>query len=66
MTLSNAITATPESRRPALSLSTVTLARIARPERRERDFGVGYGNSSGYASNKRYVRDWGNARFRIA
>ena len=66
MTLSNAITATPESRRPALSLSTVTLARIARPERRERDFGVGYGNSSGYASNRRYVRDWGNARFRIA
>lgn len=28
-----------------------------------RDFGVGYGNSSGYASGKRYVKDWGNARF---
>ncbi len=24
--------------------------------RRERDFGVGYGNSSGYASNRTYVR----------
>lgn len=29
-----------------------------------RDFGVGYGNSSGYASGKRYTPDWGNARFR--
>ena len=28
-----------------------------------RDFGVGYGNSSGYASGKRYAKDWGNARF---
>ena len=35
-------------------------------ERRERDFGVGYGNSSGYASARRYTRDWGNARFRVA
>ena len=33
---------------------------------RERDFGVGYGNSSGYASARRYTRDWGNARFRVA
>lgn len=36
----------------------------ARYEHRARDFGVGYGNSSGYASGKRYVRDWGPARFR--
>jgi hypothetical protein len=28
-----------------------------------RDFGVGYGTSSGYASSKRYAKDWGNARF---
>jgi len=35
-------------------------------ERRERDFGVGYGNSSGYASARRYTRDWGNERFRVA
>ena len=35
-------------------------------DRRERDFGIGYGNSSGYASARRYTRDWGNARFRVA
>lgn len=38
----------------------------ARRERRERDFGVGYGNSSGYASSKRYTSDWGLTRFRCA
>lgn len=38
----------------------------ARASRPAREFGTGYGNSSGYASHKRYVRDWGNARFRFA
>lgn len=33
--------------------------------RRERAFGVGYGNSSGYASDKRYTQDWGTLRFRV-
>ncbi|RDZ26685.1 hypothetical protein [Lysobacter silvisoli] len=32
---------------------------------RERDFGVGYGNSSGYASNRRYSNDWAQPRFRF-
>jgi len=31
---------------------------------RSRDFGVGYGNSSGYASGRRYASNWGNERFR--
>lgn len=32
---------------------------------RERDVGVGYGNSSGYAASRRYARDWaGQPRFR--
>ena len=35
-------------------------------QRRERDFGVGYGSSSGYASDRRYTRAWGNERFRVA
>jgi hypothetical protein len=35
-----------------------------RRERRERDFGIGYGRSSGYASAKRYASDWGLTRFR--
>lgn len=33
---------------------------------RERDFGVGYGNSSGYASNRRYTNEWAPPRFRFA
>jgi len=33
---------------------------------RERDFGVGYGNSSGYASHRRYVDNWVQPRFRCA
>jgi hypothetical protein len=34
---------------------------------RERDFGVGYGNSSGYASSRRYTgNDWAQPRFRCA
>jgi hypothetical protein len=45
-------------------------ATVARPaatprrEYRERDFGIGYGNSSGYASNRRYASNWGEPRFR--
>jgi len=41
---------------------------IARPPSyldpaRRRDFGVGYGRSSGYANGKHYAENWGNARF---
>jgi hypothetical protein len=32
-------------------------------ESRARDFGTGYGRSSGYASSRRYTSNWGNARF---
>lgn len=38
----------------------------ARPGPRERDFGVGYGKSSGYASDRRYTTDWAGPRFRVA
>ncbi|RPE80057.1 hypothetical protein [Vulcaniibacterium tengchongense] len=38
----------------------------ARHVHRERDFGIGYGNSSGYASERRYVREWMQPRFRCA
>ncbi|MGO4220559.1 hypothetical protein AB4Y64_01645 [Lysobacter sp. TAF61] len=30
---------------------------------RQRDFGVGYGNSSGYASERHYTSDWMPSRF---
>lgn len=33
---------------------------------RDRDFGVGYGNSSGYASHGRYVSSWNQPHFRVA
>lgn len=33
---------------------------------RQRDFGVGYGNSSGYASNRSYASNWVQPRFRFA
>lgn len=38
----------------------------ARPGPRERDFGIGYGKSSGYASNRRYTTEWAGPRFRVA
>jgi len=38
----------------------------ARLVRRERDFGIGYGNSSGYATERRYVRESFQPRFRCA
>lgn len=37
-----------------------------RREYRERDFGVGYGSSSGYATRRQYVSGWnGEPRFRF-
>ncbi|MBJ7575378.1 hypothetical protein [Luteimonas sp. MC1828] len=33
---------------------------------RAREFGVGYGNSSGYASVRRYLASQGTPRFRCA
>lgn len=52
----------PPTNAPARS----AVAPSPRRERRERDFGVGYGRSSGYASAKRYTNDWGLTRFRCA
>ena len=38
---------------------------LPRREYRERDFGVGYGRSSGYASQRQYANGWnGQLRFR--
>ena len=38
---------------------------VARPVKREREFGVGYGSSSGYATAARYVPDRTTTRFRF-
>lgn len=39
-------------------------AQPARHLHRERDFGIGYGNSSGYGCEEHYARPWGPERFR--
>ncbi len=53
------------SRTPASS-NRFRVAGPAWQQLRPRDFGVGYGSSSGYASDRRYAEDWGQDRFRMA
>lgn len=38
----------------------------SRHPHRQRDFGVGYGNSSGYASTRQYASNWAPPRFKFA
>jgi hypothetical protein len=62
------MTSTPRNfvplQRPATNKLQAT-TRVRRAVYRERDIGVGSGNSSGYASDRRYARDWaGQPRFR--
>ena len=57
---------TPRTPTPNRDHADNEVALQARRERRERDFGIGYGSSSGYASDRRYVNDWGLTRFRCA
>lgn len=50
-------------------VAPATAAVSAAPVRhlhRERDFGVGYGNSSGYASQRRYARSQMQPLFRFS
>lgn len=46
--------------------SAVVIPMPTRHVHRERDFGVGYGNSSGYASDRKYVSQWAPSRFKFA
>ena len=58
---------TPTARYPLPPRSTSTSAAPtgARRDYPERDFGVGYGRSSGYATTRRYAVAWtGAPRFR--
>lgn len=54
------------STRPHAPTPTPPTAPPARRGCRERDFGIGYGNSGGYASNPCYASHWGAPRFRCA
>ena len=58
------------SRHPSSSCRATPVVPVPQPARphreyRKRDFGVGYGNSSGYASGKQYARSWGELQFRF-
>ena len=66
MDLSN--TTTDRNARTAVEAANNVVSIAARTRRSygERSFGVGYGNSSGYAFDKRYTTDWGQIRFRCA
>lgn len=58
-----------EPRRTEAAPAVVAPATQPAPVRhlhRERDFGIGYGNSSGYASNRRYSSNWVQPLFRCA
>ena len=51
--------------RPPLPRRPLPAAIPARREYPERDFGIGYGRSSGYAASRRYAVAWtGAPRFR--
>ncbi|HEY5805564.1 MAG TPA: hypothetical protein VIT90_17945 [Lysobacter sp.] len=60
----NAFTHTPTA--PVSAPRTNVVPMPQRHVHRERDFGVGYGNSSGYATDRRYAQDWMQPRFRCA
>jgi hypothetical protein len=47
------------------SQALIDIVANARLVRRERDFGIGYGRSSGYGLDRRYTSDWGAPRFRF-
>jgi len=66
MNISNT-TADRTVRTPAETLdNVVSIAAKSRRSYAARSFGVGYGKSSGYATDKRYTTDWGQIRFRCA
>jgi hypothetical protein len=46
--------------------NVVVFAAKARHSYRTPSFGIGYGSSSGYGTDKRYTTDWGQIRFRCA
>jgi len=49
---------------PSRTVAAEVASAPVRHVHRERDFGVGYGNSSGYASQRRYIDQWAPSRFR--
>jgi len=56
------------ARTPASVNATARVVPFVNPSNRsrERDFGVGYGRSSGYAAPRGYTSNVSGARFRVA
>ena len=57
---------TASARPSAPTAGAVVIPMPTRHVHRERDFGVGYGNSSGYASERKYASQWAPSRFKLA
>ena len=60
----NALTTLFSHQLPRPQNRSVVVPLSARPVKRERDFGIGYGSSSGYAKAAPYAPNWTAARFR--
>lgn len=54
------------ARRDFVHTGAVVIPMPTRHTHRERDFGVGYGNSSGYANTRQYASNWAPPRFKFA
>lgn len=66
-TAMNATTTTSRPNPTDARVVAFTAASTARLGTRDRDFGVGYGKSSGYASTRRYASaPWAGPHFRVA
>lgn len=61
----NALTSLFSSHLPRPQNRGIVAPALARPAKRERDFGIGYGSSSGYASAAHYVPSRTVSRFRF-
>lgn len=61
----NALTSLFSTSLPRPANRSNVLPLIARPAKRERDYGIGYGSSSGYATASRRTSDWTAPRFRF-
>ncbi len=62
----NVPSAAPQSSPNAQPAGANVIAMPIRHTHRVRDFGVGYGNSSGYASSRQYASQWATPRFKCA
>lgn len=61
----NALTSLFSTHLPRPQNRGTVLPLVARPAKRERDFGIGYGSSSGYATAARYVPNRVATHFRF-